>query len=155
MPGHGHSVHHSQEGRGSRAVRDLGFGEAPDWATAPTLRPSHDLSLEASLGQARVVPLDEYKIRLTRTEVVVVADLPGALGSEVSLSVDPGQVTISSDIRSEPDDRRGDPLWQLCRDMRAGRYNQTLPIPDGLLVDRWSATFEDGVLRLRIPRALS
>jgi HSP20 family molecular chaperone IbpA len=155
VPGHSHSASFGQEGRGSRVVRDLGLGEAPEWASAPTRRPSHDLSLEASLGQARVVPLDEYKIRLTRTDVVVVADLPGALGSEVSLSVDPGRVTISSEIRARPDDGRGDALWQLCRDMRAGRYDQTLPIPDGLLVDRWSATFEDGVLRLRIPRALS
>jgi HSP20 family protein len=111
------------------------------------------LSLEASLGQARIVPLDDYKVRWTRTDVTIVADLPGVKPSEVFFAVDAGQVTISSEIRPGSDGG-GDPLWQLCRDMRGGRYNQTLPIPDGLLIDRWTATFEDGVLQLLIPRAV-
>jgi HSP20 family molecular chaperone IbpA len=113
--------------------------------------PSPRSSLDASLEQARVVTLDDYKLRWTRTDVTVVANLPGVKSSEVSFAVDPGQVTIRSLIRPDTD-RGGGALWQLCREMRPVRSDQRLPIPQGLLVDRWTATFEDGVLRLRIPR---
>lgn len=115
-------------------------------------RPSPRSSLDASLEQARVVPLDDYKLRWTGTDVTVVANLPGVKPAEVSFAVDPGQVTISSVIRPDTD-RGGGALWQLCRDMRPVRSDQRIPIPHNLLVDRWTATFEDGVLRLRIPRA--
>jgi HSP20 family molecular chaperone IbpA len=118
----------------------------------PTQKPSHRLSLEASLGQTQLVTLDDYKLRWTRTDLTVVADLPGVKASDVSLAVDPGQVTISSVIQ-RGSDGGGGALWQLCRDMRPGRCNKTLTIPEGLLVDRWTATFEEGVLHLRIPRA--
>jgi HSP20 family molecular chaperone IbpA len=114
--------------------------------------PSPLSSLEATLAQARVVTLDDYKLRQSRTDVTVVADLPGVKSSEVSFAVDPGQVTISSVVRPDTE-RRGSALWQLCREMRPVRSDQRLPIPRGLLVDRWTATFEDGVLRLSIPRA--
>jgi HSP20 family molecular chaperone IbpA len=137
---------------GWHAVRDVSPGDAPEWSAIPTQRPSHRLSLEASLGQTRLVTLDDYKLRWTRTDLTVVADLPGVKASEISLAVDPGQVTISSVIQ-RGSDGGGGALWQLCRDMRPGRCNKTLTIPEGLLVDRWTATFEDGVLRLRIPRA--
>jgi HSP20 family molecular chaperone IbpA len=113
--------------------------------------PSPRSRLDASLEQARVVPLDDYKLRWTRTDVTVVADLPGVKPAEVSFAVDPGLVTIRSLIRPDTE-RSGSALWQLCRDMRPVRSDQRLPIPQGLLVDRWTATFEDGVLRLRIPR---
>ncbi len=110
------------------------------------------MSLEASLGQARLVPLDDYKLRWTRNDLTVVADLPGVKASDVSFAVDPGQVTISSVVQ-RGSDGGGGALWQLCRDMRPARSNKTLTIPEGLMVDRWTATFEDGVLHLRIPRA--
>jgi HSP20 family molecular chaperone IbpA len=152
VPSQGRPAHYDRERARSGAVRSLATGESPAWSAIPTERPSHRLSLEASLGQARVVPLDVYRIRSNRTDVLVTADLPGVKPSEVSFAVDPGQVTISSQIDPAADDD-GDPLWQLCREMRGGRYNQTLEIPGGLLVDHWAATFEDGVLRLSIPRA--
>lgn len=114
--------------------------------------PSPRSILDASLEQARVVPLDEYKLRWTGSDVTVVATLPGVKSSEVFLVVDPGLITISSMIRRDTD-KSGSALWQLCREMRPVRSDQRLPIPRGLLVDRWTATFEDGVLRLRIPRA--
>jgi HSP20 family molecular chaperone IbpA len=134
-------------------VRDVYSGEAPPWAAAAAVRPSHDLSLRDRLEQSRVVPLDTYRVRATRDEVLVVADLPGVNASEVSFAVDPGLLTILSESAPNPQQTAGDALWQLCRDMRPGRFSQTLPLPPGLAVDRWSATFEEGELRLRIPRS--
>jgi len=140
------------EGRGSHAIRNLIRGGAPEGSAAPTEPPSPRSILDASLEQARVVALDDYKLRWTGSDVTVVANLPGVKPSEVSFVVDPGLITISSMIRPDTD-KSGGALWQLCREMRPVRSDQRLPIPRGLLVDRWTATFEDGVLRLRIPRA--
>lgn len=134
-------------------VRDVYFGEeAPEWATAAG-RPSHRISIQARLEQSRVVPLDLYRVYSTRSHVLVIADLPGVKASEVFFAVDPGILTICSEARPGHDDRGGGSLWQLCREMRRGRYSQTLALPDGLLIDRWTASFEDGVLRLWIPRS--
>lgn len=138
--------------RAIRAIRNLYSGEAPEWLPAPARPPLDALGPDAGLQQRRVVPLEECKVRSTPTDVTVVADLPGVKPSEVFFDVGPGRVTISSEIRLDASDVDDDPLWQLCREVRRGRYNQTVPIPDGLLVDRWSATFEDSVLRVRIPR---
>ena len=139
--------------RQPRPVRDLYSGEAPEWADKTSGRPSHFLSLQARLAQSRVVPLDEYRIQNSRRQLTVVAELPGVKASEILLAVDPGLLTICTEAVPGTDDHASDPLWQLCRDMRRGKYSQTLELPDGLQVDRWSATFEDGVLRIRIPKA--
>jgi HSP20 family molecular chaperone IbpA len=134
-------------------VHDVYSGEAPAWAAAAAARPSHDLSLREMLDQSRVVPLDTYRVHSTRTYVVVIADLPGVKASEVYFAVDPGLLTILSESKPSPEDRGTGALWRLCREMRPGRFSQTLPLPPGLLVDRWTATFEEGELRLRIPRS--
>lgn len=135
------------------SIRDVFSGEAPEWATAAVGRPSHYLSLEARLAQARVVPLDLYRTYATRRQFVVIAELPGVKASEVFVAVDRGLLTIFSQAIAGPDDRGRGPLWQLCREMRRGQYSQTLELPEDLLIDRWTATVEDNVLRLRIPRA--
>ena len=151
MDAHGHAAGGLGKWPG-HAPREIPLGEAPDWASTPTRRPAHELGLEARLRQERIVPLDSYEIRSTRTQVSIVAHLPGVKPSEVSLSVDPGLVTISSEIVDDGEDSAHGALWQICREGRRERVSQTLPIPPGLAVDTWAATFEESVLRLTIPR---
>jgi HSP20 family molecular chaperone IbpA len=153
-----HNLSSQEEGRGAgaravRAIRDLYSGEAPEWLPTPTQEPPDLLGLDAELQRKRAAPPGDCKVRSSPTEVTVVADLPGVRSAEVVFEVRPGRVKICTDIRVDPNDPGGGPLWQLCRDIRRGRFEQTVQIPDGLRVDGWSATFEDGVLRVRIPRA--
>lgn len=147
-----------EEGRGAgaravRAIRNLYSGEAPEWLPTPAQQPSEPLGLDAELQRKRATPPGDCKVHSSHTEVTVVADLPGVRSAEVVLEVRPGRVKICTEIRLDPSDPGGGPLWQLCRDIRRGRCEQNVAIPNGLRVDGWSATFEDGVLRVRIPRA--
>jgi HSP20 family molecular chaperone IbpA len=150
---HGHFLFGNLVSRQPPPIRDLYSGEAPEWTVEATGRPSHYLSIEARVDQARVVPLDLYHIYSTDSDLLVVADLPGLRASEVFFAVDLGLVTICSEAKPGQDDLGGGGLWRLCRDMRRGRYSQTLALPEDLSIDRWTATFEDSVLRIRIPRA--
>lgn len=153
MSAEGHSLLGSLLSKLPPPIRDLYVGEAPEWATNVSGRPSHNLSLQARLAQSRVVPLDMYRIQTSGRQLIVVAELPGVKASEVFFALDPGLLTICTEAVAGPDDHGTDPLWELCRDMRRGKFSQTLELPGNLQVDRWSATFEDGVLRIRIPKA--
>jgi HSP20 family protein len=153
MSTEGHSLLDHLLSKQPPSIRDLYSGEAPEWASATSGRPSHYLSLQARLAQSRVVPLDMYRIQTIGRQVVVVAELPGVKASEVFFAVDRGLLTICSEAVAGKDDRGSDPLWQVCRDLHRGKFSQTLELPRDLQVDGWSATFEDGVLRIRIPKA--
>ena len=135
-------------------VRDLFCGEAPEWADAQVGRPSHHLSLQARLAQSRVVSLDAYRIAASDRQVMITAELPGVKASEVFFAVDRGLLTICSEAVAGADDHGSDPLWAVCRDLHRGKFSQTLELPGSLRVDRWSATFEDGVLQISIPQAV-
>jgi HSP20 family protein len=41
----------------------------------------------------------------------------------------------------------------LLQEIRRGRFVRTLNLPEGLEPDKAAATFEDGILTLRIPKA--
>src|SRR5271157_1480179 len=146
MSGEGHTLLGRLISRQPPPIRDLySCGEAPDWATTGTARPSHHLSLQARIAQSRVVPLDMYRVQRAAGDVVVTAELPGLRASEVFFAVDRGVLTICSEPVEGSGDRTRGSLWQVCRDMRRGRYSRTLTLPEGLQVNRWSATFEDSV----------
>jgi HSP20 family molecular chaperone IbpA len=155
MSSGGHTLLGRLVSRQPPPIRDLySSAEPPEWATKAATRPSHHLSLQARVAQSRVIPLDVYRVQRAARDVVVTAELPGLRASEVFLAVDKGLLTICSEPTEGTGDRPGGSLWQVCREMRRGRYSRTLALPEGLQVDRWSATFdEDSVLRIRIPRS--
>jgi HSP20 family molecular chaperone IbpA len=111
------------------------------------------MSIRDRVEKSKAVPLDLYHVYSNRTQVLVVADLPGVNASEIFFAIDPGLLTICSETRPGQGEHHSGGLWQLCREMRQGRFSYTVRLPRGLVLDRWSATFEDGEFRLRIPRA--
>ncbi len=135
-------------------VRDVyADAEAPEWATATTARPSLEMSIRDRVQQSHAVPLELYHVYASRNQVLIVAELPGVKASEIFFAVDPGLLTICSDTRPGEDEHANGSLWQVCRDMRKGKFSYTVGLPRGLAVDDWTATVEDGEFRLRIPRA--
>jgi HSP20 family protein len=80
-------------------------------------------------GEGQLVPVDVFA---TDDEIVVQAILPGVKPEEVD-------ITMEANV--------------LLREIRRGRFIRTLNLPTGLEPDKAKATFEDGVLTLRIPKA--
>lgn len=97
-------------------------------------------------GEGQMVPVD---VRATNDEVVVEAILPGVKPEEVEITMEGNTLTIAGDTSSMIPAREG----LLLQEIRRGRFVRTLTLPDGLEPDKAVATFEDGVLTLRIPKA--
>jgi HSP20 family molecular chaperone IbpA len=145
-------VNERRGGRGRHVIRDAQLGEAPERPSVPTRRPKHELTLAERLRQERTVRLDSYDMAEDLDFVRITADLAGVEQSEVSLSIDPGVITIACDLRENAPGPDHDPLWWTCRDSRRASTNETMTLPPGLDVDNWTATFDAGVLTVTIPR---
>jgi len=98
-------------------------------------------------GDIARLPLD---VRTTPDALLVEAELPGMKPEDVSITVENGTLTIHAEDRTERTEEQGD--W-LIREISRGSLMRTVTLPTGLEADQAEATFEHGVLRLRIPRA--
>jgi HSP20 family protein len=93
------------------------------------------------------LPLD---VRSTPDALLVEAELPGMAPGDVEITVENGTLTIRAEDRVERSSEDGD--W-LVREISHGTVMRTVTLPTGLEADKAEATFEHGVLRLRIPKA--
>lgn len=98
-------------------------------------------------GDASRLALD---VRTTPDALLVEAELPGMKPEDVEITVENGTLTIRAEDRTDRTQEQGD--W-LVREISRGTLMRTVTLPTGLEADRAEATFEHGVLRLRIPKA--
>jgi HSP20 family protein len=93
------------------------------------------------------VPLD---VRTTPDALLVEASLPGVKPEDVEITVENGTLTIKAEESAE---RSNDEGGWLVREISRGSLMRTVTLPSGLEADKAEATFEHGVLKLRIPKA--
>jgi HSP20 family protein len=86
----------------------------------------------------------------TPDELIVKASLPGWKPEDVEITLTGSTLVICGEMNDEA--RREEESWILNEIRRAG-FSRTLELPEGLLGDRATATFENGILTLRIPKA--
>ncbi len=82
--------------------------------------------------------------------LTVEASLPGFKPEDVEITVENGVLSIQAQSRSERTEGEGE---SLVSEIRRGSVSRTIALPTGLEPDKATATFEHGVLKLRIPRA--
>jgi HSP20 family protein len=81
-------------------------------------------------------------------ELVVRADLPGMDPDDVTVEIDDGVLAISGERKEENEERRDG----FYRSERAyGRFYRAIPLPEGVDEDRVEASFDKGVLEIRVP----
>jgi HSP20 family protein len=100
-----------------------------------------------SWGDNGLVPMDVYA---TDDDFVLEANLPGVKPEEVDITVEGNTLTVSGETQSS---RKEDEGATILQEIRRGRFTRTVTLPAGLEPDKAKATFEDGVLTLRIPKA--
>lgn len=88
--------------------------------------------------------------RLNADELLVQASLPGVKPEDVEITIENGTLTITGATRSES---REESDQYLMQEIRRGNFARSVTLPNGLEVDKAQATFENGILSLRIPRA--
>jgi HSP20 family protein len=82
--------------------------------------------------------------------ITVEASLPGFKPDDVEITVENGVLSITAEMREERREGEGETLVQ---EIRRGRVSRTIALPTGIEADKATASFEDGVLKLQIPKA--
>ena len=93
------------------------------------------------------LPLD---VTADADTVTIEAALPGVKPEDVDITVENGAVTISGKTAEERTAEEGSYVLQ---EIRRGNFSRTVTLPNGLEPDKAKATFENGILRLEIPKA--
>lgn len=95
------------------------------------------------------MPLDVYA---TDDQVVIRAALPGIKPEDLSISVYENTVTLSGTIAG--DEIPAGAVWYL-RELPTGTFRRAVTLPFPVDADHAEATFENGVVRVILPKAAS
>lgn len=125
-----------RNGGGTRVVRS--------WNPDPIARPIDRLVGESAARWMPAVDLEE-----TGDQLVLTADLPGFTGGSIEIGLEKRVLTLRGEIaeRSGGADRR-----YHFRERRLRRFRRSFTLPCSVLADRVTATCEDGVLQVRMPK---
>lgn len=93
------------------------------------------------------LPLD---ITSSEDAITVEAALPGIHPEDVEITLHQDTVTIGVKEQAERETREGERVY---RELRRSAGSRTLTLPAGMDTEKAAATFENGMLRLVIPRA--
>lgn len=89
-------------------------------------------------------------VRTTPDAYEIEAALPGIKPENVDISVLGDMLTINA---TSGDETSRDEDGYSYREIRRGSFSRTVSLPSGVNADAASATFENGMLRLSIPKA--
>jgi HSP20 family protein len=111
----------------------------------PTLLPLAPRAAEM-LGRGPWAP--EMDVFEKDDQLVVHADLPGMSEDDVRVSVDEGVLTISGERAHEHQHEKGG--VHLC-ERAYGSFQRSITLPEGVDPESIQATFDDGVLEVKMP----
>ena len=89
-------------------------------------------------------------ITSTEEAVTVEAALPGVSPADVEITVHQDNLTIGVKAQAQHEQAEGEHVY---RELRRNAGSRTLTLPSGMDTENATATFENGMLRLSIPRA--
>jgi HSP20 family protein len=92
-------------------------------------------------------PIDVHE---NADEIVVTASLPGVKPEDVEMTITGQALTLKGEFKADEKVDRGD---YLHRERRFGRFNRSIQLPVRVEGDRAEASFDYGVLTLRIPKS--
>ena len=101
----------------------------------------------SSVFEGPSLPLD---VTTDADALTIEASLPGITPEDVDITVENGTLTITGKTAEE---RKAEEGSYLIQEIRRGTFSRSVTLPNGLEPDKAEATFEHGVLRLRIPKA--
>jgi HSP20 family protein len=85
----------------------------------------------------------------TDDHFVLRADLPGLTENDVSIELEDNVLTISGERRSEHEERK-EGYYRVER--ASGTFSRALTLPEGVDPQGVEASFENGVLEVRVPK---
>jgi HSP20 family protein len=85
----------------------------------------------------------------TDEHFVLRADLPGLTQEDVNVELEDNVLTVSGERKAEQEDRR-EGYYRVER--ASGQFARSLTLPEGVNADAVEASFDKGVLEVRIPK---
>jgi HSP20 family protein len=76
-------------------------------------------------------------------------DLPGVAQDKISVETEDGSLTVTAE-RAKSEEITGDHYHRLER--RHGTFARTVGLPQGVTEDAITASYNDGVLEIRVPK---
>ncbi|CAN5590362.1 Hsp20/alpha crystallin family protein [soil metagenome] len=101
------------------------------------------------LSGGQDTPGPALDIYATQEALVVEAALPGIRPEDVEITSLGGTLTISG---STDDEQRREEQGYLYQEIRRGSFTRSVTLPGDVDVERAEATFENGMLRLTLPK---
>jgi HSP20 family protein len=86
----------------------------------------------------------------TDKEIEVCVDLPGFEEKDIDVSVDDGALTIRAETTQDEEEKRKDYVYT---ERRRGSVYRTIPLPEGVDRDQVTASYDKGVLTVRLPKS--
>jgi HSP20 family protein len=85
----------------------------------------------------------------TKRDFVLRADLPGLSEGDVKIELEDNVLTISGERKAEQEEQR-EGYYRIER--ASGRFGRSLTLPEGVDAGSIQASFEAGVLEVRVPK---
>ena len=85
----------------------------------------------------------------TEEHFVLRADLPGLSQEDVAIELEDNVLTVSGERKAEHEEKK-EGFYRMERSF--GQFRRSLTLPDGVDADAIAATFDKGVLEVRIPK---
>ena len=86
----------------------------------------------------------------TKDDVVVKATLPGVKPEDVELTITGDTLSIRGETKEEKETKDEN---YIRRERRYGSFSRSVQLPAGLQTDKAEASFENGVLTLKLPKS--
>lgn len=122
-----------------------------------SLRSAMDRLFEESFVTPRAgwwVPVSAAELAIdmyeTKDEVIVKAAMPGIKPDQAEVTITGNTLTIRGESKEEKEVKEEN---YIRKERHFGSFARSVTLPDGLKTDKAEATFENGVLTLKIPKA--
>lgn len=102
-------------------------------------------------GGARMpLPLDVYA---TENEVVVIASAPGLRAEDIEISINQGTITLTGKTPNVAQSEEAKHATWYLHELPHGSFSRSVTLPIEVDAANADATFDQGILRLRLPKA--
>ena len=94
--------------------------------------------------------LPSLDIAETKNELVVKCEIPGMDPKDIDISLSDGMLTIKGEKKQEREEKEAD--YHLV-ERSYGAFTRSVQLPKGVESDKISASYKDGVLKVRLPKS--
>lgn len=116
--------------------------------------PGRSMNVEPMRGMERAFGLEaslmpKVDVAETDKEVMVTAELPGITEKDVQVTVSDDLLTIKGEKKAEKEEKKKN---YYMAERSYGSFQRSFRLPESVVTDKVSASFENGVLTVRAPK---